>query len=342
MSAPDRIWIWRNPQVGWRYSFEKPDPGSAAKYFEYLRADTVAEAKKPNKVTDAMYRDGLSYVYGKGAAWSVHDLYNIMEKARLVEQQIIPDPVSAKPTELSEKLLGDQNASSGKFDSEVILSSSDGDVHYSLRSDDDPERWYPDGFVMRCNPRLRDCVRLTLESRDEEIALLRKKIKLLEDASLASRSTPVNEVTEEMITACWEAQCEYWENEGPECNGNPRSACLYGLRAALEVKAKTDSGNKLKRILGDALAPQPQTESASSQAKPESGGQISVETSSDEGEKQYTNDERMKWLHSAEAIDKEGYEWGVFRVRYEHGNLKECWRTNSDSSDVDAVMRGEK
>ena len=55
-----------------------------------------------------------------------------------------------------------------------------------------------------------------------------------------------------------------------------------------------------------------------------------------------TDTERLKFLHTVGNgnPDQEGYEWGVFKIKWdEHGRLKECWQTASDSSDLDRVIR---
>lgn len=54
----------------------------------------------------------------------------------------------------------------------------------------------------------------------------------------------------------------------------------------------------------------------------------------------YTNDQRMAWLHQLGQgnPDAEGYEWGIYRVKWK-GELHEVWQTNTDLSDLDAAMR---
>lgn len=47
---------------------------------------------------------------------------------------------------------------------------------------------------------------------------------------------------------------------------------------------------------------------------------------------------RMEWLHSRDACNVDGYEWGVFRVKWEDGRAVEVWQTNADFSDLDAAM----
>lgn len=47
---------------------------------------------------------------------------------------------------------------------------------------------------------------------------------------------------------------------------------------------------------------------------------------------------RLEWLHSPESNNVDGYEWGVYRVKWEHGKAVEVWHTNSDFSDLDAAM----
>jgi hypothetical protein len=49
---------------------------------------------------------------------------------------------------------------------------------------------------------------------------------------------------------------------------------------------------------------------------------------------------RLRWLHSQASCspDAEGYEWGVYRVRWEDGRPASVLATLSDSSDLDAVI----
>lgn len=46
---------------------------------------------------------------------------------------------------------------------------------------------------------------------------------------------------------------------------------------------------------------------------------------------------RLEWLHSQDSTNVEGYEWGVFRVKWEGGRAVEVWQTNSDFSDLDGA-----
>jgi hypothetical protein len=52
-------------------------------------------------------------------------------------------------------------------------------------------------------------------------------------------------------------------------------------------------------------------------------------------------EDRLKWLHSAESHrDKDGYEWGIFRVKWgADGKASEVWQTNGNFSDLDAAIR---
>jgi len=52
---------------------------------------------------------------------------------------------------------------------------------------------------------------------------------------------------------------------------------------------------------------------------------------------------RMKWLHdcSTGCADAEGYEWGIYRVKWVNGQPAEVWHTNSDFSDLDGEMARE-
>jgi hypothetical protein len=48
---------------------------------------------------------------------------------------------------------------------------------------------------------------------------------------------------------------------------------------------------------------------------------------------------RLDWLHSTGPLDEDGYEWGVFRVKWENGGAVSVMHTLSDMSDLDAQMR---
>jgi hypothetical protein len=47
---------------------------------------------------------------------------------------------------------------------------------------------------------------------------------------------------------------------------------------------------------------------------------------------------RMEFLHSAESVDAEGYEWGVFRVKWENGRAVDVQHVRADHSDIDAAI----
>ena len=47
---------------------------------------------------------------------------------------------------------------------------------------------------------------------------------------------------------------------------------------------------------------------------------------------------RLAWLHSAGSYDVDGYEWGIFRVKWVNGQPAEVWQTNADFSDLDAAQ----
>jgi hypothetical protein len=49
---------------------------------------------------------------------------------------------------------------------------------------------------------------------------------------------------------------------------------------------------------------------------------------------------RLHWLHSQAScvLDAEGYEWGIWRVKWEHGQAVSVRATLSDFSDLDAAM----
>lgn len=53
---------------------------------------------------------------------------------------------------------------------------------------------------------------------------------------------------------------------------------------------------------------------------------------------------RIHWLHdcSSGVTDPEGFEWGIYRVKWENGKAIEVWQTNSDCSDLDAEMARER
>lgn len=52
---------------------------------------------------------------------------------------------------------------------------------------------------------------------------------------------------------------------------------------------------------------------------------------------------RMEWLHDCSngCTDAEGFEWGIYRVKWENGQAVQVWQTNSDFSDLDAEMARE-
>ena len=50
-----------------------------------------------------------------------------------------------------------------------------------------------------------------------------------------------------------------------------------------------------------------------------------------------THKDRLDWLHSTKAKDDAGYEWGVFRVKWENGRAVEVWQTNAAMDDLDAA-----
>lgn len=55
------------------------------------------------------------------------------------------------------------------------------------------------------------------------------------------------------------------------------------------------------------------------------------------------NAKRLTWLHdySTGVNDPEGYEWGIYRVKWENGRAVSVMQTNSDFSDLDAEMARE-
>ncbi len=57
----------------------------------------------------------------------------------------------------------------------------------------------------------------------------------------------------------------------------------------------------------------------------------------------HKNEARLKWLHdcSTGQTDPEGYEWGIYRVKWENGQAVSVMQTNSDLSDLDAEMARE-
>lgn len=48
---------------------------------------------------------------------------------------------------------------------------------------------------------------------------------------------------------------------------------------------------------------------------------------------------RLEWLHSRDSHNVDGYEWGIFRVKWENGRAVEVWQTNGDLSDLDTAMQ---
>lgn len=52
---------------------------------------------------------------------------------------------------------------------------------------------------------------------------------------------------------------------------------------------------------------------------------------------------RLHWLHTGSGTDPEGYEWGVFRVKWQNGVAVSVLHTLADLSDLDAeIAREEK
>lgn len=49
---------------------------------------------------------------------------------------------------------------------------------------------------------------------------------------------------------------------------------------------------------------------------------------------------RMEFLHSAASVDADGYEWGVFRVKWANGRVVDVQRVRADHSDLDAAIAG--
>lgn len=53
--------------------------------------------------------------------------------------------------------------------------------------------------------------------------------------------------------------------------------------------------------------------------------------------------ERLEWLHQGGGRDPEGYEWGVFRVKWNaQGQPESVLQTLTDLSDLDAEMERER
>lgn len=53
----------------------------------------------------------------------------------------------------------------------------------------------------------------------------------------------------------------------------------------------------------------------------------------------YLFKQRLEWLHAPGDVDAEGYEWGVFRVKWEYGRPVDVQQTLQDFSDLDAEMK---
>ena len=51
--------------------------------------------------------------------------------------------------------------------------------------------------------------------------------------------------------------------------------------------------------------------------------------------------QRLQWLHSQAScsIDADGYEWGIWRVKWEQGKAVSVLATNSDFKDLDAAIQ---
>lgn len=74
---------------------------------------------------------------------------------------------------------------------------------------------------------------------------------------------------------------------------------------------------------------------------------VKAMTERDEARQQLTASEvavkRMKWLHDCTTgqTDPEGYEWGIYRVKWENGQAVSVMQTRSDFIDLDAEMMRE-
>lgn len=51
---------------------------------------------------------------------------------------------------------------------------------------------------------------------------------------------------------------------------------------------------------------------------------------------------RFRWLHLGNSADAEGYEWGIYRVKWENGVAVSVMHTRSDLSDLDAEIAREE
>lgn len=49
---------------------------------------------------------------------------------------------------------------------------------------------------------------------------------------------------------------------------------------------------------------------------------------------------RMDFLHSSSSVDRDGYEWGIFRVKWENGRAVDVQRVRADHADLDAAVAG--
>lgn len=47
---------------------------------------------------------------------------------------------------------------------------------------------------------------------------------------------------------------------------------------------------------------------------------------------------RLSWLHSPTSNNVDGYEWGIYRVKWENGRAAQVLQTNGDFSDLDAAI----
>lgn len=52
--------------------------------------------------------------------------------------------------------------------------------------------------------------------------------------------------------------------------------------------------------------------------------------------------EMLDWLHAGSEKDAEGFEWGVYRVKWENGKAVQVWQTLSDLSDLRTAMEAGK
>lgn len=142
---------------------------------------------------EEIFEQRVSWVYGQLPHTDLRTLSEIREEARRIGGYTTLAPVTPIAEGRSDELMKlrewclitfgtthpeVRDAERYERDSEAILLPEDGDIVLKVETDEELET-YPDGAVLRSDPRLRACVRMTLQSRDDTIRIQAQHIAAL-------------------------------------------------------------------------------------------------------------------------------------------------------------------